>query len=103
MKTSRIKLTASALATAICLALATPAQAQPVSNSTLYYRMGGGTPGGAAANGSQIAANLGLSGNLRIGVIPTALPMVADLTGPFTKKHPNVRVSILSRTSVEST
>ena len=26
----------------------------------------------------------GLSGNLRIGVIPTALPMVADLTGPFT-------------------
>ena len=66
MKTSRIKLTASALATAICLALATPAQAQPVSNSTLYYRMGGGTPGGAAANGSQIAANLGLSGNLRL-------------------------------------
>ncbi len=43
----------------------------------------------------------GLSGNLRIGVIPTALPMVADLTGPFTQKHPNVRVSILSRTSVE--
>ena len=27
--------------------------------------------------------------------------MVADLTGPFTQKHPNVRVSILSRTSVE--
>jgi len=43
----------------------------------------------------------GLSGNLRIGVIPTALPMVADLTGPFTLRHPNVRVSILSRTSVE--
>jgi DNA-binding transcriptional LysR family regulator len=43
----------------------------------------------------------GLSGNLRLGVIPTALPMVADLTGPFTAKHPNVRVSILSRTSVE--
>ena len=43
----------------------------------------------------------GLSGNLRIGVIPTALPMVADLTGPFTQRHPNVRVSILSRTSVE--
>ena len=43
----------------------------------------------------------GLSGNLRIGVIPTALPMVADLTGPFTARHPNVRVSILSRTSVE--
>lgn len=43
----------------------------------------------------------GLSGNLRIGVIPTALPMVAQLTGPFTAKHPNVRVAILSRTSVE--
>lgn len=43
----------------------------------------------------------GLSGNLRIGVIPTALPMVADLTGPFTLRHPNVRVSIFSRTSVE--
>ena len=43
----------------------------------------------------------GLSGNLRIGVIPTALSMVADLTGPFTARHPNVRVSILSRTSVE--
>lgn len=43
----------------------------------------------------------GLSGNLRIGVIPTALAMVADLTGPFTTRHPNVRVSILSRTSSE--
>ena len=43
----------------------------------------------------------GLSGNLRLGVIPTALPMVADLTAPFLDRHPNVRVSILSRTSVE--
>lgn len=43
----------------------------------------------------------GLSGNLRIGVIPTALPMVAELTGPFTAHHPNVRVTILSRTSAE--
>lgn len=43
----------------------------------------------------------GLSGNLRLGVIPTALPMVADLTGPFIARHPNVRVSILSRTSAE--
>jgi DNA-binding transcriptional LysR family regulator len=46
-------------------------------------------------------ARNGLSGNLRLGVIPTALPMVADLTGPFTLDHPNVRVSILSRTSAE--
>jgi DNA-binding transcriptional LysR family regulator len=43
----------------------------------------------------------GLSGNLRIGVIPTALPMVADLTAPFTARHPNMRVTILSRTSAE--
>ena len=43
----------------------------------------------------------GLSGNLRIGVIPTALPMVAELTEPFTTRHPNVRVTLLSRTSAE--
>ena len=43
----------------------------------------------------------GLSGNLRIGVIPTALPMIADLTAPFTARHPNMRVTILSRTSAE--
>ena len=43
----------------------------------------------------------GLSGNLRLGVIPTALAMVADLTAPFTARHPNVRVSVLSRTSAE--
>ncbi len=43
----------------------------------------------------------GLAGNLRIGVIPTALSMVADLTTPFTRRHPNVRVTILSRTSIE--
>ena len=43
----------------------------------------------------------GLSGNVRIGVIPTALPMVAELTAPFVLRNPNVRVSILSRTSGE--
>lgn len=43
----------------------------------------------------------GLSGNLRLGVIPTVLPMVADLTAPFVARHPNVRVTVLSRTSVE--
>ena len=43
----------------------------------------------------------GLSGNLRIGVIPTALPMVVDLTAPFTERHPNVRLTILSCTSIE--
>jgi len=47
------------------------------------------------------AVRSGLSGNLRIGVIPTALPMVAELTEPFTQRHPNVRVTVLSRTSAE--
>ena len=47
------------------------------------------------------AVRAGLSGNIRLGVIPTALPMIAGLTGPFTARHPNVRVSILSRTSTE--
>jgi DNA-binding transcriptional LysR family regulator len=46
-------------------------------------------------------ARSGLSGTVRIGVIPTALPMVADLTAPFILRNPNVRVSILSRTSGE--
>ncbi len=47
------------------------------------------------------SVRVGLSGNLRIGVIPTALPMVAELTEPFTARHPNVRITILSRTSAE--
>jgi DNA-binding transcriptional LysR family regulator len=47
------------------------------------------------------AAREGLSGNLRLGVIPTALPMIVDLTDRFTARHPNVRLKVLSRTSVE--
>ena len=47
------------------------------------------------------AVHRGLSGLLRLGVIPTALPMVAELTVPFLARHPNVRVTILSRTSAE--
>jgi DNA-binding transcriptional LysR family regulator len=43
----------------------------------------------------------GLSGNLRLGVIPTALPSVADLTTPFLARHPNLRITVLSRTSIE--
>jgi DNA-binding transcriptional LysR family regulator len=43
----------------------------------------------------------GLTGTLRLGVIPTALPMVTELTEPFLAHHPNVRVAILSRTSSE--
>ena len=47
------------------------------------------------------AVRAGLSGNLRIGVIPTALPMVADLTGALLAAHPNLRIAILSRNSAE--
>jgi len=43
----------------------------------------------------------GLSGNLRLGVIPTALPEVARLTGPFLARNSRVGVTILSRTSAE--
>jgi DNA-binding transcriptional LysR family regulator len=43
----------------------------------------------------------GLSGRLRIAVIPTALAMVASLTTPYRERHPNVQFTILSRTSVE--
>ena len=46
-------------------------------------------------------AKKGLSGHLRLGVIPTALPMVAELTRPYLTRHPNVSVAILSRTSIE--
>ena len=43
----------------------------------------------------------GLSGRLRLGVIPTALPIVSHLTAPFHIRYPNVAVTILSRTSQE--
>ena len=43
----------------------------------------------------------GLTGQLRIAAIPTALAMVAPLTTPFRARHPDVRFTILSRTSIE--
>ncbi|MBN9005896.1 MAG: LysR family transcriptional regulator [Rhizobiales bacterium] len=43
----------------------------------------------------------GLSGEIRLAVIPTVLGMVASLTTPFRAKHPNVRFRILSCTSIE--
>jgi DNA-binding transcriptional LysR family regulator len=43
----------------------------------------------------------GVSGNLRIGVVPTALPVIAELTAPFLFSNPNVDLTILSRTSSE--
>src|SRR5215475_2379725 len=43
----------------------------------------------------------GLSGQLRLAAIPTALAMVAALTTPYRERHPNVRFTIYSRTSTE--
>jgi DNA-binding transcriptional LysR family regulator len=42
----------------------------------------------------------GLTGHLRIAAI-TALPAVAALTTPFRTRHPDVRFTVLSRTSAE--
>ncbi|HZZ61681.1 MAG TPA: LysR substrate-binding domain-containing protein [Roseiarcus sp.] len=43
----------------------------------------------------------GLSGRLRIGVIPTAEPIVPQLTGPFYGKFPGVSVAVVSLNSQE--
>ena len=47
------------------------------------------------------ALKRGLTGHLRIAAIPTALAMVAALTTPFKARHPEVRYTVLSRTSEE--
>jgi DNA-binding transcriptional LysR family regulator len=47
------------------------------------------------------ALKRGLTGHLRLAAIPTALPMVAALTTPFQVRHPEVRYTVLSRTSEE--
>lgn len=48
------------------------------------------------------AMRKGLSGHLTIAAIPTALPMVPELTTPFRARHPHVSFTILSRTSAEA-
>ena len=45
------------------------------------------------------ARHRGVSGRLRIGVIPTAMPRIADLTAPLLARHPATEVTILSRSS----
>jgi DNA-binding transcriptional LysR family regulator len=47
------------------------------------------------------APKAALIGHLKIATVPTALGMVAQLTLPFRRKHPEVRFTILSRTSRE--
>ncbi|MFG3086647.1 LysR substrate-binding domain-containing protein [Streptomyces antibioticus] len=43
----------------------------------------------------------GLTGTLRLGVVPTALPVASLLTNPFCERHPRARVSIESLSSQE--
>ncbi len=43
----------------------------------------------------------GLAGTLRIGVIPTALPVVPKVTAPFTARFPGATVRVMSLTSIE--
>jgi len=43
----------------------------------------------------------GLSGQLKIAAIPTALGIVSALTTPYREKHPGVRFTILSASSIE--
>ena len=43
----------------------------------------------------------GLTGQLRIAAIPTALAMVASITTPFRARHPDVSFTILSQTSIQ--
>ncbi len=47
------------------------------------------------------ALKKGLAGRLKIAAIPTALAMVAALTTPFRARHPDVRFTILSQTSIQ--
>ena len=58
--------------------------------------------GDARAMQAEMAASRrGVSGLLRLGVIQTAMPRIAELTDPFLRRHPNAGVSILSRSSDE--
>jgi DNA-binding transcriptional LysR family regulator len=47
------------------------------------------------------ALKRGLVGHIRIAAIPTALAMSAMLTTPYRTKHPSVRFTILSCTSIQ--
>jgi len=47
------------------------------------------------------ALKRGLAGHIQIAAIPTALAMTAMLTTPYRAKHPEVRFTIVSRTSIQ--
>ena len=50
---------------------------------------------------SMIELKQGVSGRLRLGAVPTALPMVAHITAPFSARYPAVSLTVLSLTSQE--
>lgn len=43
----------------------------------------------------------GLTGTLRLGVVPAAMPAVAKVTAPFCAQYPGLSVNVLSLTSAE--
>jgi DNA-binding transcriptional LysR family regulator len=43
----------------------------------------------------------GTGGRIRLGAIPTALPMIAHITAPFSDRYPGVSLTVLSLTSQE--
>ncbi len=43
----------------------------------------------------------GITGRLRLGVIPTALPIISGLTAPFRARYPSVTIAVLSLNSIE--
>jgi DNA-binding transcriptional LysR family regulator len=45
------------------------------------------------------ASKTALAGHLTLAVVPTAVPMAAELTSPLQAKHPSVRFTILSSNS----
>ncbi len=45
------------------------------------------------------SAKQGLAGHLRIAAVPPSLAIVVKLTGPYRARHPDVQITVLSRTS----
>lgn len=58
------------------------------------------------ADARQMRAELraresGITGAIRVGVIPTALPYAGQLIAPLLDRHPNLKVTVISHTSHE--
>ena len=58
--------------------------------------------GDARAMHQEIRAlKQGLAGHLRLAAVPTALPIVAELTTPLRERHPDVVFTVVSRNSID--